>query len=222
MDGRLFGRHRRGGPRLHNVYFQPDVNLDLAIAQIVSATNAIRALMYQSSRRRSSDRRIALAPLSVKRDHRSRIGKKPQGRTRLNSPERQAYLILRPPGDGPLGTRGVVISCDPLTLPAGPGAIRPPPGPIRSISVSLPVAAPGAIGTLPGPIPPSPTAGRSAPGATGLVGKVCANADVASARRSVANALAMTTCGDLIGVSPFMPCLGRMQVRLRPRHECTG
>src|SRR3984885_2044936 len=27
------------------IYFQPDVNLDLAIAQIVSATNAIRALM---------------------------------------------------------------------------------------------------------------------------------------------------------------------------------
>src|SRR4029077_6602927 len=27
------------------IFFQPDVNLDLAIAQVVSATNAIRALM---------------------------------------------------------------------------------------------------------------------------------------------------------------------------------
>jgi multidrug efflux pump subunit AcrB len=33
------------GLSIQKVYFQPDVNLDLAIAQIVSATNAIRALM---------------------------------------------------------------------------------------------------------------------------------------------------------------------------------
>ena len=33
------------GVSVQKVYFQPDVNLDLAIAQIVSATNAIRALM---------------------------------------------------------------------------------------------------------------------------------------------------------------------------------
>jgi multidrug efflux pump subunit AcrB len=33
------------GLSLTKIYFQPDVNLDLAIAQIVSATNAIRALM---------------------------------------------------------------------------------------------------------------------------------------------------------------------------------
>src|SRR2546423_5810582 len=33
------------GISVQKVYFQPDVNLDLAIAQIVSATNAIRALM---------------------------------------------------------------------------------------------------------------------------------------------------------------------------------
>src|SRR6202048_1845579 len=33
------------GLSVQTVYFQPDVNLDLAIAQIVSATNAIRALM---------------------------------------------------------------------------------------------------------------------------------------------------------------------------------
>jgi multidrug efflux pump subunit AcrB len=33
------------GLSVQKVYFQPDVNLDLAIAQIVSATNAIRALM---------------------------------------------------------------------------------------------------------------------------------------------------------------------------------
>src|SRR3954471_12056444 len=33
------------GLSVQRIYFQPDVNLDLAIAQIVSATNAIRALM---------------------------------------------------------------------------------------------------------------------------------------------------------------------------------
>src|SRR5690242_3836960 len=33
------------GVSVQKIYFQPDVNLDLAIAQIVSATNAIRALM---------------------------------------------------------------------------------------------------------------------------------------------------------------------------------
>src|ERR1700737_872138 len=33
------------GLSVQKVYFQPDVNLDLAIAQIVSATNSIRALM---------------------------------------------------------------------------------------------------------------------------------------------------------------------------------
>jgi multidrug efflux pump subunit AcrB len=33
------------GLSIQKIYFQPDVNLDLAIAQIVSSTNAIRALM---------------------------------------------------------------------------------------------------------------------------------------------------------------------------------
>jgi len=33
------------GLSIQKLYFQPDVNLDLAIAQIVSATNSIRALM---------------------------------------------------------------------------------------------------------------------------------------------------------------------------------
>src|ERR1700751_45791 len=33
------------GISVQKIYFQPDVNLDLAIAQIVPATNAIRALM---------------------------------------------------------------------------------------------------------------------------------------------------------------------------------
>src|ERR1700752_2259860 len=33
------------GISVQKIYFQPEVNLDLAIAQIVSATNAIRALM---------------------------------------------------------------------------------------------------------------------------------------------------------------------------------
>src|SRR5262249_11643001 len=33
------------GLSVQKIYFQPDVNIDLAIAQIVAATNAIRALM---------------------------------------------------------------------------------------------------------------------------------------------------------------------------------
>src|SRR6266480_7290026 len=33
------------GISVQKIYFQPDVNLDLAIAQIVAATNSIRALM---------------------------------------------------------------------------------------------------------------------------------------------------------------------------------
>ena len=33
------------GISVQKIYFQPDVNLDLAIAQVVSATNAIRALL---------------------------------------------------------------------------------------------------------------------------------------------------------------------------------
>src|SRR5262245_44144855 len=33
------------GISVQRIYFQPDVNLDLAIAQIVSATNAIRSLL---------------------------------------------------------------------------------------------------------------------------------------------------------------------------------
>src|SRR6202167_4102013 len=33
------------GVSVQKIYFQPDVNIDLAIAQIVSATNSIRALM---------------------------------------------------------------------------------------------------------------------------------------------------------------------------------
>src|SRR3978361_2114474 len=38
------GQHRNDRS-IQNPYFQPDVNLDLAIAQVVSATNSIRALM---------------------------------------------------------------------------------------------------------------------------------------------------------------------------------
>src|SRR5437660_8575702 len=33
------------GISVQKIYFQPDVNLDLAISQVVAATNAIRALM---------------------------------------------------------------------------------------------------------------------------------------------------------------------------------
>ena len=41
------------GLSVQKIYFQPDVNLDLAIAQIVSATNAIRSLCRLVSSRRS-------------------------------------------------------------------------------------------------------------------------------------------------------------------------
>jgi multidrug efflux pump subunit AcrB len=41
------------GISVQKIYFQPDVNLDLAISQIVAATNAIRALMPRASSRRS-------------------------------------------------------------------------------------------------------------------------------------------------------------------------
>jgi multidrug efflux pump subunit AcrB len=37
--------HTMAGLSVQKIYFKPDVNLDLAIAQIVSATNSIRALM---------------------------------------------------------------------------------------------------------------------------------------------------------------------------------
>src|SRR6201987_2772791 len=33
------------GVSIQKIYFQPDVNIDLAIAQIVAATNSVRALM---------------------------------------------------------------------------------------------------------------------------------------------------------------------------------
>src|SRR5947209_11161989 len=39
------GAQTLNGLSVQKVYFQPDVNLDLAISQIVAATNAIRALM---------------------------------------------------------------------------------------------------------------------------------------------------------------------------------
>jgi multidrug efflux pump subunit AcrB len=42
------------GLSIQKIFFQPDVNIDLAIAQIVSATNSIRALMPRASSLRSS------------------------------------------------------------------------------------------------------------------------------------------------------------------------
>ena len=41
------------GISVQKIYFQPDVNLDLAIAQIVSATNTVRTVMPPASRRQS-------------------------------------------------------------------------------------------------------------------------------------------------------------------------
>src|SRR2546422_5268758 len=74
-----------------------------------------------------------------------------------NAPFRENYLTRD------LGAAGELTSGDPLTLPAGPGAIRPPPGPIRSISPSPVVAGPGAVRTLTGPLPPPPQGGTSPP-----------------------------------------------------------
>src|SRR5204862_4250119 len=42
------------GISVQKIYFQPDVNLDLAISQIVAATNSIRALCRPASSRRLS------------------------------------------------------------------------------------------------------------------------------------------------------------------------
>ncbi len=41
------------GISVQKIFFQPDVNLDLAISQIVAGTNSIRALMPRASSRRS-------------------------------------------------------------------------------------------------------------------------------------------------------------------------
>ena len=42
------------GVSVQKIFFQPDVNLDLAISQIVAGTNSIRGCMPPESRRRSS------------------------------------------------------------------------------------------------------------------------------------------------------------------------
>jgi multidrug efflux pump subunit AcrB len=39
---------------VQKLYFQPDVNIDLAVAQTVSATNSIRAFLPEGTQRRSS------------------------------------------------------------------------------------------------------------------------------------------------------------------------
>ena len=49
------------GISVQKVFFQPDVNLDLAIAQIVSGTNSIRALMPAASKLRSLSNTTPLA-----------------------------------------------------------------------------------------------------------------------------------------------------------------
>ena len=61
------------GLSVEKIYFQPDVNLDLAIAQIVSATNSIRSLMptginppivvaYNASKRSGGADQLELRP----------------------------------------------------------------------------------------------------------------------------------------------------------------
>src|SRR5262245_10856273 len=86
------------------------------------------------------------------------------------------------------GRAGAPSNCEPLTLPAGPGAMRVPPGAICSRS-SPGATVPGATGTLPTPIPPMPMEGGSAPGAIGLVRpRFCAEAAVASPSSRAATA----------------------------------
>jgi multidrug efflux pump subunit AcrB len=50
---------------VQKIYFQPDVNLDLAIAQIVSATNSIRALMPPASNALNALRAAAPAGMRI-------------------------------------------------------------------------------------------------------------------------------------------------------------
>ena len=71
------------GLSVQKIYFQPDVNLDLAIAQIVSATNSIRALMPPGIQ--PPDRR------AVQCVERSGSAAQPQ----LGQPERAAALRFR-------------------------------------------------------------------------------------------------------------------------------
>ena len=71
------------GLSVQKIYFQPDVNLDLAIAQIVSATNAIRAL--HAGRDPAADRR------AVQRLERSGPSDQPE----LRHSQRTAALRLR-------------------------------------------------------------------------------------------------------------------------------
>ena len=71
------------GLSVQKIYFQPDVNLDLAIAQIVSATNSIRALMPAGHP--AADRR------AVQRLERSGAAAQPE----LGHSERAAALRLR-------------------------------------------------------------------------------------------------------------------------------
>jgi hypothetical protein len=46
------------GISVQKIFFQPDVNLDLAIAQIVSATNTIRSVMPRCPNRSWTARRL--------------------------------------------------------------------------------------------------------------------------------------------------------------------
>jgi len=52
VGSRTWRRQTLDGISVQKIYFQPDVNLDLAIAQIISATNYIRVLMPPASSRR--------------------------------------------------------------------------------------------------------------------------------------------------------------------------
>ena len=82
------------GLSVQKIYFQPDVNLDLAIAQIVSATNAIRALMPPG-----------IQPPIVVQFNASSVPVLQLSLTSDSLNEQQLYSTWLP-GDAPSGTAG--------------------------------------------------------------------------------------------------------------------
>src|SRR5262249_1709121 len=109
------------GISVQKIYFQPDVNLDLAIAQIVAATNAIRALMP-----------AGIQPPIVVQYNASSLPVQPTSLTsdRLSGQELYdygLYTLRQPLGPGPGVTfptpdggkyRQIMVDIDPLKLQA--------------------------------------------------------------------------------------------------------
>ncbi len=104
------------GISVQKIYFQPDVNLDLAIAQIVSATNAIRALMPPGHP--AADHR------AVQRLERAGAAAQPH----LRQPQRAAALRLRHLSPAPAigaGARRDLPDAGRRQIPADHGRSRP-------------------------------------------------------------------------------------------------